>query len=118
MRHLNSEEEVDELKREIEQFRKEKERVRQIIGQVGGMPTFNTKLFNAVFIMLITVCLVVSLWSNGVWRLAMVALALTLVSLKLIYLIYSQSRVNHFQLWILTSIEWRLNELIKKVEGR
>ena len=44
----------------------------------------------------------------------MVDLALAALSIKILFLIHNQARVNHFQLWILTSIEWRLNEIAKK----
>jgi hypothetical protein len=29
---------------------------------------------------------------------------------------HSQARVNHFQLWILSSLEWRLNEVVKEID--
>lgn len=50
-------------------------------------------------------------------QLAMVELAIAAVSVKLIFLIHKQSRVNHFQLWILSSIEWQLNEIMKITKG-
>ena len=108
------EEEIEDLHQEIEHFRQEKERVRQMVGHVGGMPTFNTKAFNIVFIVLLVVCFGVSLAiRNELVRLAMIELAVALVSVKLIFLVHSQAKVNHLQLWILSSLEWRLNELTK-----
>ncbi|MFC1808405.1 hypothetical protein ACFL0T_08610 [Candidatus Omnitrophota bacterium] len=105
--------EILDLKSEIDSFKEEKDRVRSIIGQIGGVPTFNTKVFNIFFAVLIFVCLVISLIGGGILRLAMIELAVVAVSVKLMILIHSQSRVNHFQLWILTSMEWRLNEAMK-----
>jgi len=37
------------------------------------------------------------------------------LSLKIIYLIHCQVKVNHFKFWILSSIEWRLNEMKKQI---
>jgi hypothetical protein len=113
----HTEEEMEELRKEIENFKKEKERVRSIVGQIGGMPTFNTKIFNIIFSFFVLICLVVSLTSKGILSLAMVELAIATVSFKLIYLIHSQNRAYHFQLWILSSVEWRLNEIIKLIGG-
>jgi len=106
-------EEIADLKDEIENFKKEKERVKSIVGQIGGMPKFNTKIFNMVFMFLVFGSLLVSLVSRGTLRLAMVEVAIAAISVKLMFLIHKQSRVNHFQLWILSSVEWQLNEMMK-----
>jgi len=111
-------EEIEDLKHEMESFKREKERVRAIVGKIGGMPNFNTKIFNTIFIVLILSCLIVSLVSAGTLRLAMLELAIAALSGKLIFLIHNQSRVNHFQLWILSSVEWQLNEILKEVKKR
>jgi len=106
------EQDVGDLKEELEQFKKEKERVRTIVGSIGGVPSMDTKIFNIVFTLVVVICLLISLLSgDNTIRLAMIELAVVAVSIKLIYLIHNQSRVNHFQLWILSSIEWRLDEI-------
>ncbi len=108
--------EIDDLKQELEHFQKEKERVREIVGKVGGVPTFNTKLMNVVFIVVIGVSIVVSLIAGEKWRLLSIEIATVALSVKIIYLIHCQMRVNHFKFWILSSIEWRLNEMMKIIK--
>lgn len=108
--------EIDDLKQELEHFQKEKERVREIVGKVGGVPTFNTKLMNVVFIVVIGMSLVVSLIAGERWRLISIEIATVALSVKIIYLIHCQMRVNHFKFWILSSIEWRLNEMMKVIK--
>ena len=44
------ENEINDLKAQLEHFEKEKERVRMIIGNIGGVPQFRTKLVNILFI--------------------------------------------------------------------
>ena len=110
------ESEIDDLKLELEHFQQEKERVRAIIGQVGGVPKFHTKLANTAFIILIAVTLVISIVGGERWRLLMIEIATVALSLKIIYLIHCQMRVNHFKFWILSSIEWRINEMMKLVK--
>ncbi len=106
------EEEMDDLKRELEHFQQEKERIRAIVGKIGGVPTFNIKLFNIVFIAIMAVTLLISLFSSEL-RLLMVELATVALALKILYMMHCQSKVNHFQLWMQSSIEWRINEIIK-----
>lgn len=109
--------EIEELKHEIESFQREKERVRSIVGQIGGVPTSTNKIYNAIFVGLVIVCLITSIFFGGTIRLVAIEAAVALLSLKIIYLMHSQSRVNHFQLWILTSLEWRINEMVEKVHN-
>jgi hypothetical protein len=49
------------------------------------------------------------------WRWLMVEIATVTLSLKIIYLIHSQMRVAHFEFWILSSLEWRINEMMKQL---
>ncbi len=109
------ENEIDDLKKELEHFEQEKERVRAIIGQIGGMPKFRTKLFNVIFIAIIVGSVVVSIIAGEKLRLLMVELATVTLSVKIIYLIHCQMRINHFKFWILSSIEWRLTEMRKEI---
>lgn len=108
--------EIEDLRQELENFLQEKERVRKIIGKIGGVPTFHTKLINVVFVVVIVVSITVSAISDEKWRLLMIELATVTLSAKIIYLIHCQMRINHFKFWILSSIEWRLNEMMKLIK--
>ncbi len=44
-----------------------------------------------------------------------IELGMVLVSLKILWMIRKQARVEHFQFWILHSIEFRLNSLAKNI---
>ena len=117
--HDNYEDEISDLKIELEHFEQEKERVRAIVGKIGGVPKFRTKLINISFIVVIIVAGVISIFSGEKLRLLMVELTTIMLSVKIIYMIHYQMRVNHFKFWILSAIEWRINEMmvrIKKIE--
>ena len=114
-KHENLEDEISDLKHELEQFQKEKERVRAIVGKIGGVPKFRTKLVNALFILLIAVSVIGSIIGGEKIRLLMIELATVTLSIKIIYMIHYQMRVNHFKFWILSSIEWRIIELMKEM---
>lgn len=115
-KHENYENEVDDLKRALEHFQQEKERVRAIIGKIGGVPRFRMKLVNVIFITVILVSLGLSIIGDEQVRLLMIELATVTLSAKIIYMIHLQMRQNHFQFWILSSIEWRVNEIIMHIK--
>jgi len=111
----NLHDELKDLREELEHFQQDKERVRAIIGKIGGVPKFRTKLVNAIFVVVIVASVVVSIFSGQELRLLMIELATITLSLKIIYLIHCQMRVNHFEFWILSSLEWRLTEIMKNI---
>ena len=112
----NYEDELSDLKIELEHFEKEKERVRVIIGKIGGVPKFRTKLINISFIVVIVVAGVTSIFSGEQLRLLMIELTTVMLSAKIIYMIHVQTRVNHFKFWILSAIEWRINEMMVRIK--
>ena len=111
----NIEDEISDLKAELEHFEQEKERVRAIIGNIGGVPKFRTKIINIIFIIIIIAAGIVSIINEDL-RLLMVELTTIMLSVKIIYMIHVQMRVNHFKFWILSSIEWRINEMMTKLK--
>lgn len=110
------------LQEELDQFRREKEQIRAIVGQIGGVQaSHRDKVINIVFITAIVV-----LFAGDVLRhlleihvplppMFSLELGVLLVSIKIIWMIYKQGRVEHFQFWILSSIEFRLNDLAKRM---
>lgn len=112
---LQIESELEDLKKELESFQQEKEKVRAIIGQIGGVPKFRTKLMNAIFIVILAISVILSVILGEKWQMIMIELATVTLSLKIIYLIHCQVKVNHFKFWILSSIEWRLNDVKKQI---
>ena len=113
--YVQMESELEDLKKELEGFQKEKEKVRAVIGQIGGIPKFQTKLMNAIFIAILVVSVVLSVILGEKWRTLMIEVATVTLSLKIIYLIHCQVKINHFKFWVLSSIEWRLNEVKKQI---
>lgn len=113
----NHDDEIHDLKEELEKFKLEKERVRAIVGKIGGIPAVQTKVLNIVFTVSIVAFLLVSVVAVEKYRLVMLELTLVALSLKIVFLIHLQSKVNHFQLWVMSAIEWRMNEMMKIVKS-
>ena len=114
--YKKTEDEISDLKQALENFEQEKERVRAIIGKIGGVPQFRTKLINFLFIVIIIVAGGISVFSGDKLRLLMIELTTVMLSVKIIYMIHVQMRVNHFKFWILSAIEWRINEMTFQIK--
>lgn len=111
------------LQKEINQYHSEKESVRKILGQIGGS-TSKTKetAINVTFALL-----VILFFSFDVMRhtlhmridfipeLFSVEIALLLVSMKIIWMIHRQQKVEHYQFWILNTIEFQMNSTAARV---
>jgi hypothetical protein len=115
-KHQKTNDEISDLKQALENFEQEKERVRAIIGSIGGVPKFRTKLTNVLFIVVIIAAGTVSIFADEKLRLLMIELTTIMLSVKIIYMIHIQTRVNHFKFWILSAIEWRINEMMIQIK--
>ena len=104
-----------ELESEIHSFQKEREKIRQIVGRIGGVPSKKARIINVVFVVLVLLVFGMSLIWGGRIRFFMIELGILLLSLKLVYFLESHIRLNHFQFWILSSLEWRLDKIDKKL---
>ena len=111
------------LQEELAHYRREKEQIRNVIGQIGGQHgTWQHKLVNILFITAVSVLFTMDLL-HQVWGVPIplpglftLELGVLLVSVKIIWMIQTQSKVDHFQFWILNSIEFRLSDLSKRMK--
>ncbi len=117
-------EELDpiKLKAELDQFKKEKEKIRKLMGQIGGKgDQERDKWINALFIISIA-----ALFGGDVLRHVLhidlpisstfsLEIAVLMVSIKIIWMMHKSTKVEHFQFWILNSIEFRLNDVAKQL---
>jgi len=116
------EEEIKKLQEELEEFQREREAIKRIIGSIGGrLSGRKDKQINIVFIIIITIIFGLDIIRYFVKAdiplppLLSIEFGLLLVSIKIIWMIYKQMKVEHFQFWILNSIEYRINEISKKL---
>ncbi|MCP4376686.1 MAG: hypothetical protein GY794_10995 [bacterium] len=113
------------LLEELKQFKVEKEKIRAVVGQIGGKASKRTeRTINIVFVSAVLGLFVFDIIRH-VYHVAtdvlppMLALSLGvfLVSIKIVWMIHRQSKVDHFQFWILNSIEYRLNDMSARVRN-
>lgn len=114
--------EIYSLKKELEDFKKEKERVRTIVGAIGGKKDKKREfLINIIFVIVVLIVFILATLKY-VLNIDMplsspfiTEIGLLLVSIKIILLMNQQMKIGHFQFWILNSIEFRLSDLSKKI---
>lgn len=115
--------EIESLRAELEDYRKEKEQIRQIIGAIGGSgDRKKEKILNLIFVVLLCAIFATDLLRHFgkieipyVTSLLSIEIGVLLVSIKIIWMIHKQTKIEHFQFWILNSIEFRLNTISKKL---
>lgn len=117
-------EELDpiKLKAELDQFKKEKEKIRQLMGQIGGKHAEKQdRNVNIGFIIAISIIALNDFLHHifgihtPIPSLFSLEIAVLLVSVKIIWMMHKATKVEHFQFWILNSIEFRLNDVAKQL---
>lgn len=116
------EDEIKRLQEELEEFQRERESIKNIIGSIGGKTSGKKdKLTNVAFIILIVILFTLDIMRHilrinlPLPALFSVEIGVLLVSIKIIWMIHKQMKVEHFQFWILNSIEYRINDISKKL---
>lgn len=112
------------LKAELDNFKKEKEKIRQLMGQIGGKEqAARDKWVNNIFMIAIAL-LAINDVLHQIWKIHVpintefsLVIAILLVSIKIIWMMHKSTKVEHFQFWILNSIEFRLNDVSKQLRN-
>lgn len=118
-----TETDMTSLEEELQHFCEEKEKIRKIIGEIGGTKSAKReKMMTLVFGIAVLFLFVLDILRHFLWEsipmppLFSLAIGILLVSIKIMWMMHKQARLEHFQFWILNSIEFRLNDISKKVQ--
>lgn len=112
---MNSEIE-EELRNELEAYKKDKERVREILGSIGGVKDQRRELLINIFLLILAVGIAMaSLTFHFIPSAIAIEVGVLIVTFKVVLLVNSVMKANHFMFWILSSIEFRVNAIDKKV---
>ncbi len=106
----------EEILGELEEFEREREQLKEVLGRIGGR-SFSKKdnWINIAFLVVILSLFIAELTTEYLPRLMSLELGVLMVSIKIVFMIHSQQKVNHFEFWILNSIEFRMNDMSKRV---
>ena len=120
-----AENEFEALQEELEHYKNEKQKIREAIGQIGGRRSKkHDTAINIIFLVLVVTFFAFDLtrhfmgWGAQILPpMILLEIAVLLVSLKIIWMIHTQTKVDHFQFWILNSIEFRINQMTRRLEN-
>ncbi len=115
--------EMDILRDELEHYKAQKNRIRDVVGQIGGVTNRRRKMIiNIMFLFAVVAAFAFDLLRHLMgWKvpllppMLLLEVAVLLVSLKIIWMIHTQSKVDHFQFWILNSIEFQMNMISRRM---
>jgi len=114
--------ENEQLREELERFKKEKEKIRALVGQIGGKNIQRRdNIISTIFIIAIIILFIVDTLRHVLHidiplpPLFSIEIGVLLVSVKIIWMMHQQAKVNHFEFWILNSIEFRLNDISNRI---
>ena len=109
-----------EILKEIDEYNKERDQIKSLLGKVGGKSYSKIDtVINIVFLLLISFFFILEITTHWLPSFISLEVSVLLVSIKIVWMIHSQHKFNHFQFWILNSIEYRMNQIaarIKKME--
>ena len=110
----------DEILKEIQEYNRERDQIKSMLGKIGGKSYSKMDtVINILFLLLISFFFITELTTHWLPSFISLELSVLLVSIKIVWMIHSQHKFNHFQFWILNSIEYRMNQVsskIKKIE--
>ncbi|HAK45943.1 MAG TPA: hypothetical protein DCO79_08515 [Spirochaeta sp.] len=106
-----------QLEAEIAEFEREKEEIKALIGNIGGKSySKRDNVINIVFLAIIIILFVLEITTHWLPAFISLEISVLLVSIKIVWMIHSQHKYNHFIFWILNTIEFRVNDVGKKVK--
>lgn len=106
----------EHLKQELNEFQKEKERIRNIVGEIGGKNNKQHKIVSLIFVIIIGTLLILGVVLQKITLFLTLEIVVLLGVFKLIWMFYDSQRANHFQFWILNSLEFRINEIDRRLK--
>ena len=108
----------EQLEREIEEFNREKEEIKALIGNIGGKSySKRDNIINFVFLGIILLMFTLEITTHWLPAFISLEISVLLVSIKIVWMIHSQHKYNHFIFWILNTIEFRVNDVGKHVQN-
>ncbi len=106
-----------EILREINEYNKERDQIKMMLGKIGGTAYSRIDMIiNILFLAIIISLFTLEFTTHWLPSNISLEVSVLLVSIKIVWMIHSQYKANHFQFWILNSIEYRMNTVAGKVK--
>jgi len=99
----------EEMIREIEEYNREKDKIRMMLGKIGGQSFSRVDaIVNGVFLTIILTLFILEITTH--FLPPFISLEIS-VLIKIVLLMHNQYKTNHFQFWVLNSIEFKINTI-------
>ncbi len=107
----------EEIIKEINEYNKERDQIKMMLGKIGGTAYSSIDMImNILFLTIILGLFALEFTTHWLPSYISLEVSVLLVSIKIVWMIHSQYKTNHFQFWILNSIEYRMNTVAGKVK--
>ncbi|NLJ09328.1 MAG: hypothetical protein GX438_03175 [Treponema sp.] len=102
---------------EINNFYRERERIMDAIGRIGGIQYSRADtIVNIIFIILVVGFFSIELVFKPLPTTVSIEIGVFLVSMKIVWMIHANQKFNHFVFWVLNSLEFRMNTNTRLLE--
>lgn len=100
------------LRKEIEDYNQEKEKIRTMLGKVGGKNFSKVDaIINGIFLAIILILFILEMTTHFLPPYISLEISVLLVSIKIVFMMHHQYKTSHFQFWILNTIEFKINAI-------
>lgn len=107
-----------ELLEEIQEFNRERDRIRKVIGEIGGTKySRRDTIVNVIFLSIILLLFISEVLTMWLPTFISIEVGILLVSIKIVWMIHAQQKYNHFVFWVLNTIEFRQNDMAMKLRS-
>ncbi len=107
-----------EIELELAEYTNEREKLKEILGAYGGKRYSRIDtIMNVVFLVIIVGLFTIQATLKIIDSYVSIEVSVLLVSIKIVWMIHSQNKMNHFQFWVLNTIEYRVNETIRRIQA-
>ena len=108
---------AEEFEAEVAEFNREREQIKNMLGRIGGTTDIRKhKILNWVILAATVGLFTLEITTHILPTLISLEVGLLLISLKIIMLIQSMLKQNHFEFWMLNTIEYRINDMNKRIK--
>ncbi|HUW70424.1 MAG TPA: hypothetical protein VMX33_09320 [bacterium] len=115
--HDSDAENDESINDEIAEFHRERARIRQLMGQIGGVQYSKADtVINVFFIVMVLGFFGIELFFHPLPTTVSIEIGVFLISIKMLWMIHANQKFNHFVFWVLNTVEYRLNANAKALE--
>lgn len=98
--------------KEIEEYNQEKEKIRDMLGKLGGKNFSKVdSIVNIIFLAIILTLFILEMTTHFLPPFISLEISVLLVSIKIVVMMHHQYKTSHFQFWILNTIEFKINSI-------